>query len=148
MSTPFNCQRLSGAEWVPRQENPYGYAPSDFGPVATPEPAVVSMRDLDRLVALKLADERGEAVERERLACLAAWEEGRTFGFKAGRRSAASAVDKVVRGRLNHTARHLTERNTREKTTIAAEREFAMQQALEVELAISSLRMEFEDTDA
>jgi hypothetical protein len=124
-------------------ENPYA-APNVVRRWHPPEPAVVTMRDLDRLVAARLDDARVEAAERERQACAAAWEEGRHAGFQAGSNSAnefmLERIERVVRGRLNHIARRLEQRGDQPKSTIAHEREVMRRDADELRVAIRELQ--------
>lgn len=64
---------------------------------------------------------------------------GRAQGRGEAEANARDHVETVIRGRLNHIERHLRERQERPKTTIAAERDWASQQADELHRAIEAL---------
>jgi flagellar biosynthesis/type III secretory pathway protein FliH len=64
---------------------------------------------------------------------------GRAQGRSEAEANAREHVESVIRGRLNHIERHLRERQEHSKTTIAAEREWAAQQAGELYRAIEAL---------
>jgi flagellar biosynthesis/type III secretory pathway protein FliH len=128
--------------WIPQAENPY-QAPNVVSARTEPEPSVVTLRDVDRLVAAKLEDARQEAAEAQRRACLGAWEEGHARGiqqgYEGGYQARSASLQSVVRGQLNHIVRRLRGRAGQRKTTIAAEREFMADEAKRLERAIRDL---------
>jgi hypothetical protein len=73
---------------IPSPGNPYrDYSDQMVGPRVELEPAVVTLRDLDRLVAAKLEDARCEWARDQRRECERAWEEGRYAGLREGRQN-------------------------------------------------------------
>jgi flagellar biosynthesis/type III secretory pathway protein FliH len=131
--------------FIPSPANPYvDHRDQTVGPVEVPEPAVLTTRDLDRMVRAKLEDARREAAEEERRAREQAWEEGRNFGDREGREHERARlterVQEILNRRLNHTDRKLVAHPETKKTTIAAERAFVAQIREEVRMAIAVLK--------
>lgn len=130
--------------FVPSPANPYTDHSDQYrGPVEVPEPVVLTMRDVDRMVRAKLDDARRESRAETRRECEQAWETGRWHGNAEGRqyerKRLTDAVNEVLQRRLGHTDRKLRERADKQRTTIAAEREFIAQIREEVSTAISRL---------
>lgn len=123
--------------------NPY----ADHGeawPAPVPDPVVLTIRDLDRLVASRVAEADRQALDRERRACAQAWDEGHTAGRQNGYREGIQFVYErvtgILNGRLNHILRRLAERRDRPKSTIAHERDAIANEARELDIAIRELR--------
>lgn len=90
---------------IPSPGNPYrDYSDQMFGPRIEPEPAVVTLRDLDRLVAAKLEDTRREWARDQRRECERAWEDGRSAGFREGRKNIVEWMRTNVITRLDGAA--------------------------------------------
>lgn len=124
-----------------RAQNPYSdrFAVADMAgqPMLA---TVLRVEDIDRMVALRLLEAQREADKAQREACATAWEQGHLAGTNLGLELAAKEIDGIIRGRLNHVVRRLTERKSATKTTIAAEREFGAKQAVDVDQAVTALR--------
>lgn len=132
------------AAMIFREANPYAHDSSMRDPVRlVRDPGVLTLADLDRLVTARIDDARKEWAAETTQACAKAWEQGRAHGSDLGARTAhdltAREVTQVIRGRLNHSVRHLRERMDRPKTTIKAERVFCEQVANEISAAIMAL---------
>jgi hypothetical protein len=128
---------------VPHRANPYARDTSTVRPYESPEPAVLTLRDLDRLVHARLRDAHREWADKSQHACAEAWERGREFGVGEGYTHAMDyareQIARVVGGRLIHVRRNLSERKDRAKHTIADERTFMAGQADELGRAIRDL---------
>lgn len=130
-------------EMLAHRGNPYA-SNTDAWPEAIPDPVVLTIRDLDRLVAGRLAEADRHALDRERRACAKAWEEGRAAGQQDGYRDgihfAIERVTGILNGRLNHILRRLNDRADAPKSTIARERAAIASEARELDIAIRDLR--------
>lgn len=113
---------------IPHPSNPYVDHSDQYVRVDVPEPPVLTLRDLERMVKARLDVERTDAATRQRMACHEAWERGREFGVRDGYQRAKDniyrAVEEVANRHLNHDVRRLADRAERQRTTIKAEREF------------------------
>lgn len=73
---------------IPSPHNPYrDYSDQMVPHYVPPAPPVVTLYDLDRMVAAKLDEARREWAHDQRRECMRAWEEGRSVGFREGRRN-------------------------------------------------------------
>lgn len=129
---------------IPNASNPYVDRSSEYVHVDVPEPPVLTLRDLERMVAARLKVERQAWAKEQQRACLQAWEEGRSAGYHRGSsngaHAVAAAVDKVIRGHFNHSVRRLIDRSEGSKSTIAAEREFIARESHQLRNAVEALR--------
>lgn len=119
----------SDAGMIPHRANPY----QDHGDInrypgrVVPEPTVLTMRDVDRMMQAKLADAAREAAEDRQKACAFAWEQGHRHGAEWGREHVGGEIADAIRRGLNHTLRRLGQ--DRKRTTIQAERDHIEQMA-------------------
>lgn len=127
---------------IPHAQNPYTWEDQMVRPYEAPEPTVLTVADIDRMVAARLRMEAQVAREVQRHACIEAWEAGRTFGREQGLKDATrhlgAGVREVINRQLNHIALRL-ERSERRKTTIIAERAWMAERAIELRHAIRDL---------
>lgn len=83
---------------------------------------------------------RNESSKEQSADVTAAFQEGRRNGHAEGLHEARAAIERVVRGNLNHVVSGLTDiARRRGKTTIAAERDWMATKGSDVKRAIDAL---------
>lgn len=134
---------LHGQGRINRPENPYNEDTSHVRPYEPPEPAVTTLRDLDRLVAAKIADARREWAGETRRECADAWEQGNQHGTQRGMDLATQhlrdEIERVIRGQLNHIVRRLDSLQDSPKKTIAHDRARVSHEVRDIRKAIGDL---------